>query len=399
MSAARWVAAAGVLALLTTFGIALAARATAASPGPTHATGGVRRGPGSRPAGMSGRGAAARDTGAVQLTIGTYGRPGPPLSLTATGPSGRVLTRGGLPAGWHQGVVRIPVRRTSSPSRRRPRVRAASPPRPRGSTIALGGNTERGLLMEVAGRPCPARACGSTTCAGSRILVWAAAHDRPSLLDRQGRLPARLGVGGRVAAGARHGLSGDPHGAAQCRRRGTGHMRLPSRGPKSGGAEADGTRPRRAGARGWLPRAAWACAAVALLNGLAWSLITPPFQVPDENAHYAYVQELAERGKLPRMVTPEGFFSPAEDEMLATHRLLHDRRQATQPRALLDAPAAPGRRTWNGGICARPAAATPSPRPTTRRCSTCCRPCPTSSPPPPADRSSTGSPRCGSCQC
>ncbi len=95
-------------------------------------------------------------------------------------------------------------------------------------------------------------------------------------------------------------------------------MRLPSRGAKSGGAGANGTRPRRAGARGWLPRAAWACAAVALLNGLAWSLITPPFEVPDENAHYAYVQELAERGKLPHVVNPEGFFGPAEDEMLAT---------------------------------------------------------------------------------
>jgi len=67
-----------------------------------------------------------------------------------------------------------------------------------------------------------------------------------------------------------------------------------------------------------VPRAAWACAAVALLNGLAWSLITPPFQVPDENAHYAYVQQLAERGKLPHSAVPEGFFSPAEDGMLAT---------------------------------------------------------------------------------
>lgn len=72
----------------------------------------------------------------------------------------------------------------------------------------------------------------------------------------------------------------------------------------------------RAGPLARVPRVAWACAAVALLNGLAWSLITPPFQVPDENAHYAYVQELAERGKLPRAAAPEGFFSPAEDGTL-----------------------------------------------------------------------------------
>ena len=38
---------------------------------------------------------------------------------------------------------------------------------------------------------------------------------------------------------------------------------------------------------------------VALANGLAWSMITPPFEVPDENAHYAYVQQIVERGTLP----------------------------------------------------------------------------------------------------
>ena len=65
-----------------------------------------------------------------------------------------------------------------------------------------------------------------------------------------------------------------------------------------------------------LPRAAWACALVALLNGLAWSLLTPPFQVPDENAHFAYVQQLAERGSLPHVVNPEGYFSPAQSATL-----------------------------------------------------------------------------------
>lgn len=66
-----------------------------------------------------------------------------------------------------------------------------------------------------------------------------------------------------------------------------------------------------------VPRAAWACALVALLNGLAWSLIVPPFQVPDENAHYAYVQQLAEAGTLPRVVLPEGPLSPREDATIS----------------------------------------------------------------------------------
>jgi 4-amino-4-deoxy-L-arabinose transferase-like glycosyltransferase len=48
-----------------------------------------------------------------------------------------------------------------------------------------------------------------------------------------------------------------------------------------------------------LPTAAWVCFAVALLNGIAWGLITPLFQVPDEAGHVAYVQRIAETGKPP----------------------------------------------------------------------------------------------------
>jgi hypothetical protein len=48
-----------------------------------------------------------------------------------------------------------------------------------------------------------------------------------------------------------------------------------------------------------VPAAAWACALVACLNAVCWSLITPPFQVPDEPSHFAYVQQLAENGQLP----------------------------------------------------------------------------------------------------
>jgi 4-amino-4-deoxy-L-arabinose transferase-like glycosyltransferase len=65
-----------------------------------------------------------------------------------------------------------------------------------------------------------------------------------------------------------------------------------------------------------VPRAAWACALVALANGLAWSLIVPPFQVPDENAHYAYVAQVAERGTLPRQLPVGAGLSQREDETL-----------------------------------------------------------------------------------
>jgi uncharacterized membrane protein len=45
--------------------------------------------------------------------------------------------------------------------------------------------------------------------------------------------------------------------------------------------------------------AAWICALVATLNAVAWSLITPPFQVPDEQAHFAYTEQLARGHSLP----------------------------------------------------------------------------------------------------
>jgi 4-amino-4-deoxy-L-arabinose transferase-like glycosyltransferase len=48
-----------------------------------------------------------------------------------------------------------------------------------------------------------------------------------------------------------------------------------------------------------MPRAALLCAAAATLSAACWSILTPPFQVPDEPDHFAYVKQLAETGKLP----------------------------------------------------------------------------------------------------
>lgn len=66
-----------------------------------------------------------------------------------------------------------------------------------------------------------------------------------------------------------------------------------------------------------VPAAAWVCAAIALLNGVAWSIITPPFQGRDEPAHFAYVQQLAETGTLPHEVlSGSKSFSPEEELVL-----------------------------------------------------------------------------------
>ncbi len=66
-----------------------------------------------------------------------------------------------------------------------------------------------------------------------------------------------------------------------------------------------------------IPLAAWLCALVACLNAASWSLITPPFQAPDEQAHFAYVEQLARNGRLPTSSTQE--FAP--DEVLALEDL------------------------------------------------------------------------------
>src|SRR5271166_6214247 len=89
------------------------------------------------------------DTAAVRITIGTYGRPGPPVRLTVTGPHGETLTAGGLRAGWRQGVVQIPVAHVSSATEGARVCLFSDGPQP----IALGGDLpDPGYHLEVAGR-------------------------------------------------------------------------------------------------------------------------------------------------------------------------------------------------------------------------------------------------------
>ncbi|HTU77358.1 MAG TPA: DUF2142 domain-containing protein [Solirubrobacteraceae bacterium] len=49
-----------------------------------------------------------------------------------------------------------------------------------------------------------------------------------------------------------------------------------------------------------IPTAALVCVLVAFLNAACWSIVSPPFEVPDEPSHFAYVKQLAETGSLPR---------------------------------------------------------------------------------------------------
>jgi len=61
-------------------------------------------------------------------------------------------------------------------------------------------------------------------------------------------------------------------------------------------------------------------ACVAVLNALAWSILVPPFHVPDETAHVAYVQYFAETGRLPKAIAGGDVYSPEINATLAALR-------------------------------------------------------------------------------
>jgi hypothetical protein len=87
-------------------------------------------------------------------------------------------------------------------------------------------------------------------------------------------------------------------GRARAPQRGSPRSRRRAQAGRSAGTDA----PPRFSARAMLrrvPRAAWICALVACLNAACWSIVTPPFQSPDEPDHFAYVKQLAETGQLP----------------------------------------------------------------------------------------------------
>jgi 4-amino-4-deoxy-L-arabinose transferase-like glycosyltransferase len=67
---------------------------------------------------------------------------------------------------------------------------------------------------------------------------------------------------------------------------------------------------------GVVPAGAYVCALIALLNALTWSLIVPLFQVPDEQAHVAYGQYVAETGKPPSRGAPGQGVSEQERNLL-----------------------------------------------------------------------------------
>jgi 4-amino-4-deoxy-L-arabinose transferase-like glycosyltransferase len=99
-----------------------------------------------------------------------------------------------------------------------------------------------------------------------------------------------------------------------------------------------------------IPRAGWLCALVALMSGIAWSLVVPPFQFADEPRHISYVQYLAETGRPPKGTT--GLTGRSAQQRRVQHAMRYNQRRL-ETRALtapadqrriaraLEAPASP----------------------------------------------------------
>ncbi|HVR04461.1 MAG TPA: DUF2142 domain-containing protein, partial [Solirubrobacteraceae bacterium] len=114
-----------------------------------------------------------------------------------------------------------------------------------------------------------------------------------------------------------------PHGsrsfARQSRAARARQPRSLRRGPSSGDPEWARAAAAWVGERlRAVPRAAWLCALVAVLNAVCWSILTPPFQVVDEPSHFAYTQQLVENHALP--TSSELSFSPEEETVLKDTR-------------------------------------------------------------------------------
>jgi Predicted membrane protein (DUF2142) len=161
--------------------------------------------------------------------------------------------------------------------------------------------------------------------------------------SRQGSVPRRtVGRAGAVRRSVAHQIVG-PTGAARvgvvqqtARRSGATRQGAAQRGIVRQAAAHVGVARRGLvhGARraaDAIPRAAWACALVAFLNAFCWSFLTPPFQVPDEVDHYAYVQQLATTGSLP--TSSEESYSAQEQQALQDLRY-YDVRESPEGRTI-----------------------------------------------------------------
>ncbi len=241
-----------------------------------------------------------REAGSFVVTMGTYGRPGPAVRVFYRSATGTAVPLGRVAKGWAEGVVTVSLRRLDGNLEG-------------GSTCLQSAG---GARVAFAGEGAAGAAVVDDEPQSGRVSITAYTRSAQSTLSLLPELGRRLGrgnadfigpwtlwltglllVGGFVLGGYALVLG----------------LRAKDRVP------ADDACVRASGLRGRvgrIPASGRAVALAAASIGLAWALLTPPFQVPDETAHAAYVQYLAETGKLPKEVLGTGAYSGEENALL-----------------------------------------------------------------------------------
>jgi len=249
-------------------------------------------------------------TTAVRLTLESV--IGPHVLVTVSSGS-RVLASGARGSGWTGADVTVPVHSTEAS--------------PLGTTlcVTLGEGRESVLMVGDASAPGTAATADGDPTVG-RMRVEYLAPGVHSWLSQARAVARRLGLGrapgGGLAAAAILGLMAMVTVLASrlsLRELAPGRTRAGAQAAIAGADDTTGRLARGVRALRRVPRAARVCALIACLNAAAWSILSPPFQVPDEPAHFAYVQQLAQAHRLP--LEPRGedaseAYSPEEETAL-----------------------------------------------------------------------------------
>ena len=205
-------------------------------------------------------------SGSLQILAATNGLKGPRLSATIGSSERATVGVGILPSGWEEGPISIPLS---------PRLAESGQTAGR---LCLQSDGSASVLLAGEADGDPARVDGKP--AGGRVSVIVSSRESTSLAGRLRTFPGRIGRGNAKWIGpwAAYTIGGCLLLA----------VLLASVALK---ATAGATTS---------PTAGRALVAAALLVGVAWALLIPPFQVPDETSHVAYVEYLRASGGLPR---------------------------------------------------------------------------------------------------
>ena len=255
---------------------------------------------------LQGRSGACQDgealpKGTTAIRVALEAVVGPRVSVTALS-GGRVLARGAHGSGWTGADVTVPVGYLA-----RPATNAIV-------CVAVGQSREViAMIGQRSGAPSAATSAGGPL-AGRMRIEYLGAGDR-SWWSMVLPVARRIGLG-RAPGGTWVVLLQALLMAAittlaswLCLRELRTRSRKGDRAERTPGAQSGFLALARR-----VPVAAWACALIACLNAVCWSLLSPPFQVPDEPSHFAYVQQLAEAQRLPVGGSDE--FSPEEEVAL-----------------------------------------------------------------------------------